>query len=728
MSLSEKTKQILQEVAILGTGNAVNEVIITELEGYVGSNDDYSQLRKLVNTYMANRAAAEDGTYQLLKIAAFDALGLTLSDSEAIDIAAKLGNGEMTWDFIFEQVITNSGDLSKILSNRGEAAQSFLSDLASAGKSDYFDGIAVDSAVKNNLQSIGSSALSLSNGKSAFAALADRLKVNGIESYVADGYVKNATVFVDTNGDSVLNAGEWSGTTDGAGNYLLPSNTAGGKIIAFGGTDIMTGKPFQGMLTAPVGSTVVNPLTTLAQQLIEDGKATTVESALGMVQKALDLPENTVILHYDPLADLANVNASDADKSVALKVQAIALQVSNVISQIGSAIEAGSSVDKLSGADAVISALAAIVARGGKVNLSSGDTLTEIVKTASGNAEKIIKIAEDLAKITAASNGAAANAMNIVELSKVATVAQDSVVTAIVSGVFSGNLGSAVSNFTGSNLNSEINQAIPQYLKPDVPIIVTPPPDNNGSGGGSASDVTPPKLELAMNSKMTFGQLERYENFLLELGELAINIKKNTDYPKNDDKVEAFTGEVKNKIKDQVKEEIKEGYVNNFPIIKFFDDFFGVNPTTAVKDIPAEFMVEFKEITKLFNNPEQFRTDIKNQFSTHPSVVKPENSINLLRLYFSEPIVAGKNTIRIVNELDEVVKSISINDNNIPDDNFVYFIHDHNSAPTNVVIVALYNSDDYSKDHIEFDGGVVTDVAGNNIFAVDSIPLNVFGS
>ncbi|NBQ71126.1 MAG: hypothetical protein EBU46_20755, partial [Nitrosomonadaceae bacterium] len=362
-------------------------------------------------------------------------------------------------------------------------------------KSDYFDGIAVDSAVKNNLQGIGASSISLSNGKSAFSDLIARLKAGGIESSVADGYVKNATVFVDANGDGLLSAGEWSGTTDAGGNFLLPKDVSGGKIIAFGGTDIMTGKPFQGVLTAPVGSTVVNPLTTLAQQLIEDGKAATVESALDMVQKALNLPENTVIMHYDPLAVLANANASAADKSVALEVQAIALQVSNIVSQIGSAIDAGSSADKLSAADSVTSALAAIVASGGKVNLSSADTLTNIVKTAAGNvkADNIINLAQDLGKITAASNDTAASAKNIVELSKSATVAQDSAVIAIVSGVINGNLGGAVNKFTGSNLDSEISKAIPQDSTPVVPIIVTPP-DNNGGGG----DFIPPFLKLGI--------------------------------------------------------------------------------------------------------------------------------------------------------------------------------------------------------------------------------------
>ena len=710
MSISEKTKQILQEVAILGTGNAVNEVTIDELEKYVGPNGDFSPLVELVNSYMANRAAAEDGTYQLLKIAAHDALALSLSDSEAIDIAAKLDNGEVTWDHLFEQVITNSGDLGKILSNRGEAAQSFLSELASAGKSDYFNGVAVDYAVKNNLQSIGASSISLSNGKSAFATLVDRLKANGIESYVADGYIKNATVFVDANGDGKLSPGEWSGTTDGTGNYLLPSNTASGKIIAFGGTDIMTGKPFQGVLTAPVGSTVINPLTTLAQQLIENGKAKTVESALNMVQKALNLPENTVILHYDPLAVLANANASAADKGVALKVQATALQISNIISQIGSAISTGSNLDKTKAADSVIGALATIVAAGGQVNLNSMDILTNIVKSAApvnqaGNI--IINSAQDLAKITAASNAAAANAKDIVELSKSATVAQDSAVKAIVSGINKGDLSGAINQFTGSNLNSEINKAIPQLLTPVVPIVVTPP-DNNGGGGG---DVTPPKIKLALNGKMTPSELTQYKDFLIELGQLAI---QNKDNPSK------FAAAAKEKI----KEEILGGDTN---IINFFNDFFGVNIKTTFSDLPKEFKSEFKEMTSLLINNNMSVQDISGQFGNIST--NNVNSIDFIRLYFSEPVVPGKGgTIRIVDNNNPNI-IITDNKNDHAHIDSFHFIHDNNNNPTNTVIISVDNLDHNNHSyHIEFDNGVVTDVAGNNIIAVGSTsPLNVYG-
>ena len=486
MSLSQSVQKILQEVAILGTGNAVNAATIAELEKYVGTGDDFSPLVDLVNSYMTNRAAAEGGTAQVLKTAASDALGLTLSNEEADAIAAQLDAGEITWADIFAQVITSTEVAGQILHNRSEAAQSFLSSLASTGKSAFFDGAAVNSAVKNLLQGIGGSGNSLSNAKSAFAVLAANLKANGIESAVADGYVKNATVFVDANGDGILNAGEWSTTTDASGNYLLPSNISGAKIIAFGGADIMTGKPYQGVLTAPVGSTVVNPLTTLVQSLIETGKAATVESAASLVQKALDLPANINLLSYDPLAILADANASADAKNTALSVQASALQVSNIVAQIGSAIDAAGSDDKLTAAQSVISALADTVSTGKKVNLSSSETLTAIVKSAArdANTDKVANAAQDLVKITAASNEAASKAQSITELSKSATVAQDTAVTAIISGITNNNLGSAVSNFTGNALTSKIDQAIPQNITPEVKV---PLPANGSTGGGSGS-------------------------------------------------------------------------------------------------------------------------------------------------------------------------------------------------------------------------------------------------
>lgn len=483
-------QKVLQEVAILALGRGATAAELAALENMAGPNGDYAPLVEFVNQYMSNLAATQ-GTANVVKAIALNGLGMSLSTSEANALAAAVEAGSLSWADGFLACINKTDSHGQTLNNRAEAAHGFLADLAAASKSSYFSGAAVELAVKNLLQGIGSSASSLSNGQSGLDALVANLKSTGIQGAVVDGYVKNATVFVDANGDGVQNAGEWSTTTDANGNYVLPANTAGGKIIASGGTDIMTGKPFQGVLTAPAGSTVVNPLTTLVQGMIESGQAASVEAATNAVQQALGLPTDVNPLTYDPLAVLADTNASAAAKSAALSVQATALQVANVISQAGAAINAGSSTTTLlSSANAVIEALAGAMAGGTTVNLGSATTLAAIVQTAatSAGATSVANMATDLAAITAASNTAAAGATTITQLAQTAVVAQGSAVAAITSGVTGGSLASATSSFTGSALNTLVNQATVGEIAPGVvvpPPTTTTPPAGGGGGGGT---------------------------------------------------------------------------------------------------------------------------------------------------------------------------------------------------------------------------------------------------
>ena len=120
--------------------------------------------------------------------------------------------------------------------------------------------------------------------------------------FVIDGYISNATVFRDTNGNSVLDDGEVSTTTNAQGEFTLGGdpNT---PIVSVGGTDISTGLPFAGTLTAPAGSTVVTPVTTLVQRLIEldESGETTVEQAITIVNEALGLDEASDLLNEDPI-------------------------------------------------------------------------------------------------------------------------------------------------------------------------------------------------------------------------------------------------------------------------------------------------------------------------------------------------------------------------------------------------------------------------------------------
>ena len=166
---------------------------------------------------------------------------------------------------------------------------------------------------------------------------------------VQDGYLSHALVWVDANNDSQLNwndtnsNGKWDvgegeswTLTDGSGQFTglvgdgtvrITANPHGsatnpGNIDT---VDISTNKPFTGNYSAPSGSTVVNPLTTLVVAAIAaGGDASSVKTALG-------LDANLNLSTYDALAEAAKQGSSSADVAMAIKVQSAAIQIANIM-------------------------------------------------------------------------------------------------------------------------------------------------------------------------------------------------------------------------------------------------------------------------------------------------------------------------------------------------------------------------------------------------------------
>jgi len=176
---------------------------------------------------------------------------------------------------------------------------------------------------------------------------------------VQDGYLSHALVWVDANNDSQLNwndinsNGKWDvdegeswTLTDGSGQFTglvgdgtvrITSNPHGsatnpGNIDTI---DISTNSTFTGNYSAPSGSTVVNPLTTLVVAAIAaGGDANSVKTALGL-DASLNLST------YDALAEAAKTGSSSADVAIALKVQSAAIQIANIMDIATSAAEGG---------------------------------------------------------------------------------------------------------------------------------------------------------------------------------------------------------------------------------------------------------------------------------------------------------------------------------------------------------------------------------------------------
>ena len=108
-------------------------------------------------------------------------------------------------------------------------------------------------------------------------AKAVTLNISLADSSVSDGHIAGALVFEDLDGDKTFDDGEKSTYTDANGDFYLAGVT--GPLVAIGGTDISTGLAFTGTLTAPAGSTVLSPLTTLVQSLMELDSTLSVEEA-----------------------------------------------------------------------------------------------------------------------------------------------------------------------------------------------------------------------------------------------------------------------------------------------------------------------------------------------------------------------------------------------------------------------------------------------------------------
>ena len=139
---------------------------------------------------------------------------------------------------------------------------------------------------------------------------------------IADGYLRGATVYIDTNGNGVADPATdyLVGTTDESGNFFIRAGAPTGTIIAVGGVNIDTGVANTTALKAPAGSTTVNPLTTLVQAVVQaSGGTTTAADAASTVAASLGLTAGLAgqsLLNYDPISS-GNVVAQKAAAQIA---------------------------------------------------------------------------------------------------------------------------------------------------------------------------------------------------------------------------------------------------------------------------------------------------------------------------------------------------------------------------------------------------------------------------
>jgi hypothetical protein len=292
---------------------------------------------------------------------------------------------------------------------------------------------------------------------------------------VVDGPLAGATIFIDTNGNGVLDDGEVSTISDATGGFQLTGGT--GSLVSIGGTDISTGLAFSGSLSAPAGSTVLSPLTTLITQIAAQS-GTSAADAEATVKAALGLDSSIDLANFDPFATISSSSATDAAKETALLVQAAAAKIANLVVQTAAVSSAATGSTTAAGITDAFASLATTLAAAGSgttVDLTDATTIAGIISTAlqtsattqgiTLDSAAVSTFASSTSTVTAANNlqvdtavsGGGTVLARLTTTIQVQIVAQSSAADAIGAATTSGDFTAATADFTGDSLTTAIS-------------------------------------------------------------------------------------------------------------------------------------------------------------------------------------------------------------------------------------------------------------------------------
>ena len=139
------------------------------------------------------------------------------------------------------------------------------------------------------------------------------------------------------------------------------------------GKDNFTGQNYYG-LTAPVGATVISPLTSLIDEV---GDQATVRQALGLNTGAIAIRAQTDLLTFDPAKNLGSSDplvAQDARRVIAINMRLWSLAQLPDFAVNSANVETGIAIFRI---------LKDLIAERGTLNLNDRDTLAEIIKRGS---------------------------------------------------------------------------------------------------------------------------------------------------------------------------------------------------------------------------------------------------------------------------------------------------------------------------------------------------------
>lgn len=328
---------------------------------------------------------------------------------------------------------------------------------------------------------------------------------------VIDGFIKDAFVFADANGNGTYDEGESHTQTDGLGNFDLDPS-AQGELISIGGTDISTGLAFSGTMTAPSGATVITPSTTLINQLVQQGYTTA--DAQKTVNKALGLPEDTGLMFIDPLTDLDNNDDQGNDNALMLKIHAANLKIATAITQMSAVVKGASQglLDDNASYEVVGKALASQLLSGKTLDLTKSSTVKETLQKAAEQAKsdlkdnsafdkesfqsKLDQSEDNASEIISTTTGKIIDAMDdaddlsnpidaVREAVKIQGVAHGEAKDQLEQGTNQGNLNDLLDDFK-NNLSDKANA----FDEPDNVVTGEDGTDDDGSDDGDDNDGT----------------------------------------------------------------------------------------------------------------------------------------------------------------------------------------------------------------------------------------------
>ncbi|MES3008056.1 MAG: Ig-like domain-containing protein, partial [Pseudomonadota bacterium] len=402
MTSANTPSHVIQKIILLAAGVPGSDQLRDYVMDLYAKNGNWNEVAIELDNYL-NKLIPQTpkGINGLIQIIWQNGLGITLSDADTnVLIQDLLARGVDSWSSLFAYVILDiQGDAAKTLDNRATGANQFTDIMESLGKDADYNGDQAQNAAREWVRGIGVEAPSLQAAIDASAKLIARFTDGKVKGTVSDGYVAGATVFIDVDGDGTQDDDEPATTTDADGNFLFSGDLPAGSIIATGGTDISTGLPFIGTLSAPSGAVVITPLTTLAQQMQETNPEKSITEIEDIIFAAFGLPR-VDLSSYDPIAAALNTNATHEEQVLAAQIQSATSQIVNILN-VANALVGNLAPDAETGDTAqttlktLANTLTTAASSGQTVDLSDAQTLTTYLNASTTAAGIITSTSSD---------------------------------------------------------------------------------------------------------------------------------------------------------------------------------------------------------------------------------------------------------------------------------------------------------------------------------------------